>query len=66
MKPKKIRVCVYVKDLQYVTGRSERHCRRMMRDLRRKLGKPKPTAITVEEVATYLSLPPETVRDFMD
>ena len=66
MKAKKIRVCVYVKDLQYVTGHSERHCRRMMRDLRRKLGKSRPTAITVEEVANYLGLAPDTVRDFMD
>ena len=50
------RICVYPKDVQLVTGRSERYGRNIIADIKNKLKKQKHQLITIDEFCTYMGL----------
>ncbi len=55
------RICIYAKDIQTVTGKSERTSRTILKKVREKLSKEKHQAVTVHEFCDYLGLPLEVV-----
>ncbi|HAD96581.1 MAG TPA: hypothetical protein DCG19_04190 [Cryomorphaceae bacterium] len=55
------RICIYPKDIQLVTGRSERYARSYYRQLKDALAKEDHQFITVEEFCAYADLPVDQV-----
>lgn len=56
-----IKRIVYAKDIEKITGRSGRSARKMMADIRRKLGKEKHQLLSLGEFCQYTGLPEEEV-----
>ena len=56
------RIILYNKDLQVLTGKSEKTCYRLMHKIRSKAGKAPDVPITLHEFCDYLQLRPEWVR----
>jgi len=59
------RSCIYPKDVQRITGKSERSGRRLLTKIRQELGKASHQFITVEEFAKYTGLPVSTIRQYL-
>ena len=55
------RICIYVKDIQQITGKSERQCREIMKRIRDYSAKQKHQLITVDELCEYLGFERERV-----
>ncbi|RYG11202.1 MAG: hypothetical protein EOO07_20960 [Chitinophagaceae bacterium] len=56
------KVCIYPKDIEVVTGKSERKCRYMLNDMKVFYKKEKHQVITLEEFCSYMGLEIEVVR----
>ncbi|KAF9658512.1 hypothetical protein ABHQ57_11000 [Tenacibaculum sp. ZH5_bin.1] len=63
MTPK--RACIYPKDIQRITGRSERYGRKLMQDIRTFLDKEPHQFITVQEFAEYSGIEEEIVNKYL-
>lgn len=50
------RMCIYPKDVQLITGKSERHSRNTINEIRKKLHKEKHQPLTFGEFCTYMGL----------
>jgi hypothetical protein len=50
------RICIYPKDIQQITGKSERQCRNIINNIRKKLSKEKHQAVTFDEFYQYLGI----------
>ena len=59
------RVCVYPKDVQRITGRSEKYARRLLHIIRQNLNKQSHQFITIEEFAQHVGIDTETVKQFI-
>ncbi len=59
------RICIYPKDIQLITGRSERYGRKLLCEVREYFGKQPHQFVTVEEFAEYAGLEVEAVRGFI-
>ncbi len=59
------RVCIYPKDVQRITGKSERTGGRLLQQIRNELGKKEHQFITIDEFAEYTGLCPDLVREFI-
>jgi hypothetical protein len=57
------RLCIYPKDIQIVTGRSERYGRIIIKKIKEALSKPDHQFITIEEFCEYMGLCSQTVKD---
>ncbi|KAB1069001.1 hypothetical protein F6U93_04400 [Tamlana haliotis] len=60
-----IRACIYPKDIQRITGRSERYGRKLLNDIKTYLGKDQHQFITVEEFADYTGITKEIVKEYL-
>ena len=60
------RMCIFPKDVQLITGRSERYGRQLLADIKCYLGKQPHQFVTVREFAVYCGLPYEEVVSFLD
>ena len=56
------RIIIYNKDLQVLTGKSERTCYRMMNKIKRQIGKANDLPLTVQEFCEYMRIQPEVIR----
>ena len=56
-----VRVCIYPKDVQIVTGKSERWGREVIRKIKTKFRKEDHQLVTIEEFCLYLGLQKESV-----
>ncbi|TXF77778.1 hypothetical protein [Chryseobacterium sp.] len=65
MKPRITRLCIYPKDIQRVTGRSERYSREMLSKIKKALNKQEHQMVSVEEFCTYIGLPYESVKEMI-
>lgn len=65
MKPQPIRLCIYPKDIQRITGKSERYSRALIQKIKTVLGKPDYQVLTVDEFCTYMGLSYESVQPFI-
>lgn len=59
------RTCIYAKDIQRITGRSERYGRKILKAIREKLDKEPHQFITVDEFAEYAGIDVEVVRAYI-
>ncbi|WP_062125910.1 hypothetical protein [Geofilum rubicundum] len=50
------RICIYAKDIQRITGKSEKTGYRMLGAIRKKLGKKPHQFVTMEEFADYTGI----------
>lgn len=55
------RICIYPKDIQIVTGRSERYGREVIRKIKQANGKANHQLVTIEEFCHYLGLQLDSV-----
>jgi hypothetical protein len=55
------RICIYPKDIQRVTGKSERYGRKLIQDIKKKYSKEAHQLVTVEEFCEHLGLQLEKV-----
>ncbi len=59
------RICIYPKDIQLITGRSERYGRKLIQDIREYLGKESHQFITTEEFSDYTGISVDVVNRFI-
>ncbi len=59
------RICIYPKDIQRITGRSERYGRLMLTKIREHNNKEEHQFVTVEEFCRYTGLKVEQVAPFI-
>lgn len=51
------RICIYPKDIQQITGKSERQCRTILNKIKEELKKEKHQAVTFDEFYEYMGIP---------
>ncbi len=56
------RLCIYNKDIQLITGKSERSCRKIIAQIRKLYNKQKHQSITIDEFCQYQGLNCEEVK----
>ena len=59
------RVCIYPKDIQRITGKSERYGRKILQDIRKFLGKESHQYITINEFSEYSGIQLEIVSQYI-
>ncbi len=59
------RICIYPKDIQRITGRSERYGRNLLNEIRSKLNKAPHQFITIDDFAVYSGLDVDLVKSFI-
>lgn len=59
------RACIYPKDIQRITGRSERYGRKLLQDIRNYLGKESYQFITIKEFSEYSGIEEEIVLQYI-
>lgn len=59
------RLCIYPKDIERITGKSERHCRDIIASIKKLHGKQKHQLVTLEEFCDYMGLKLENIEKFI-
>lgn len=60
------RVIIYPKDVQRITGKSERYGRKLIRDIKEHLKKDEHQFITIEEFSEFTGIKQEVICEFID
>jgi hypothetical protein len=60
-----IRACIYPKDIQCITGRTERYGRKLLNEIKVHFGKEPHQFITSEEFAEYSGIKLEIVTEYL-
>lgn len=60
------RICIYTTDVMFITGRSERYARDVLKDIRLLHQKSKHQLITISEFCEYIGLPYEEVFNMIN
>lgn len=60
-----VRACIYPKDIQCITGRSERYGRKLLNEIREYFDKQPHQFITSEEFAEYSGISIEIIKDYL-
>ena len=55
------RLCIYPKDIQVITGRSDRYGRNLIKKMKDHFKKQSHQIVTIDEFATYMGLNPADV-----
>lgn len=59
------RVCIYPKDIQLITGRSERYGRKLMQTIRDSLDKEPHQFITIKEFSDYSGIEMDLINEYI-
>lgn len=59
------RICIYPKDIQRITGRSERYGRKLLQECKAQLGKQEHQLVSIEEFADFIGLPAEKIQEYI-
>ncbi len=59
------RICIYPKDVQVVTGRSERYGRSLIREIKKKFSKENHQLVSIDEFCQYTGLSANSVRQLL-
>jgi len=59
------RIVIYAKDVENITGRKERTARKILQEIREKLGKQKWEFITIREFCEHTGIKEEDVKNQM-
>ena len=62
----KNRICIYPKDIQIITGKSERYGRRIIKSIKDKLEKESHQLVTIEEFCEYMGLNISRVEELIN
>lgn len=62
---KMTRSCIYTKDVQRITGKSERYSRKLLHQIKAQLNKPAHHFISIEEFAQHTGLSAELVKTYI-
>jgi hypothetical protein len=65
MKSETVRLCIYPKDVQRITGKSERYSRILLQKIKGKYEKEVHQFVTVEEFCLYTGLKKEHVQPLL-
>jgi hypothetical protein len=60
------RSCIYTKDVQRITGKSERYSRKLLKKIKAELKKAEHQFISIEEFAQYTGLTAELVKMYIN
>jgi hypothetical protein len=60
-----LRVVIYPKDVENITGLGDRAARKLIQKIKTGLGKSKPMFITVQEFSLCTGIPEELIKDFL-
>lgn len=60
------RIIIYPKDIQRITGKSERHGRLMIQKIREHFNKEEHQLVTIKEFSQYAGIGEEEVKSFID
>ncbi|HEV8513434.1 MAG TPA: hypothetical protein VGQ59_09155 [Cyclobacteriaceae bacterium] len=60
------RMVIYTKDVQRITGRTDRYARKILSKIRVKYGKQKHQLISLQELCDYMGLNIEDVAKYID
>ncbi|MBI9062632.1 MAG: hypothetical protein JEZ14_11660 [Marinilabiliaceae bacterium] len=58
-------ICIYPKDVQGITGKSEKSGRRLLKKIRERLGKEDHQFVTTEEFANYTGIALELIQQYL-
>ena len=59
------RACIYAKDVQRITGKSEKSGQRLLNKIKKELGKENHQFITTDEFADYSGIAVEVIREYL-
>ena len=59
------RICIYPKDIQRITGKSERQCRNIITTIKNQLNKEKHQVVTLQEFCEYMGIQMEQVIQYI-
>lgn len=59
------RICIYPKDIQRITGKSERQCRNIVANIKIQLNKEKHQVVTLQEFCDYMGIQMDHVAQFI-
>jgi hypothetical protein len=60
-----IRACIYPKDIQCITGRSERYGRKLLNEIKAHFGKQPYQFITSEEFSEYSGIEVDIINEYI-
>lgn len=60
------RIIIYPKDIQRITGKSERYGRMVLQKIKADLNKESHQLVTIEEFSNYAGVDVEAIVDFID
>ncbi|MBI2730363.1 MAG: hypothetical protein HYX40_06380 [Sphingobacteriales bacterium] len=60
-----LRVVLYPKDVENITGRGSRTCRRLLQKIKQACGKSRNEFVTVKEFCLFTGISEELVKDFL-
>ena len=60
------RACIYPKDIQRITGRSERYCRKLINKIKEYLDKEPHQFITINEFSEYSGIQVDIVNQYIN
>ncbi len=60
------RICIYPKDVQRMTGKSEKTSQRLLNKIRKELGKENHQFITSEEFAQYSGISIDMIQAYLE
>ena len=61
----KKRICIYAKDIQLITGRSERYAYKIIAKIKRVNGKRNDQLITIKEFAEFSGIDEQQIRELV-
>ena len=62
MKRQLTRLCIYPKDIQIITGKSERYSRDLIQKIKKYFNKEEHQLVTFQEFCEYMGIPMEQVQ----
>jgi len=60
-----VRACIYPKDIQCITGRSERYGRKLLNDIKAHFGKEQHQFITIKEFSEYSGIEEDIINEYI-
>ena len=60
-----VRACIYPKDIQCITGRSERYGRKLLNEIKVHFGKEQHQFVTIEEFAEYSGISEQIIQEYL-
>ena len=59
------RICIYAKDIQLITGRTERYGRKLIEKIKKHLGKQTHQMVTLTDFCDYTGLKMEEIEAYL-